>query len=262
VPIIEITEKARVAELLADDPQIQLEAADENALGVDGIVTVFAEDDAHPRNMAVVRWAQGSLGLRSHVHLRARTLSGLEGLVAALPTDNTQYDAVMPFWAAGAVQGAFRAEVLGAEAVYEVDASRLRESPVVKQTKRVTDHELLKPVFRKLADDSPAHALALSGELASVAAVTHQRADHARISVYTVEPSRKRGFGRGVLTAVAEELLATKITPTARVNLADEPSVRMVENAGFFQVGAFLKVRLLDRKVAPAADGLIQLGQS
>lgn len=260
--ITEIIDKARIEGLLADDPLVQLEAIDENALGVEGIVSVFADDTPKPKDMVVVRWAQGSMGLRSVAHIRARTLSGLESVVAALPTDQTQYDALLPFWASGAIGATFRSEVLGAEAVYVVDQPRLCRSPVVRQTKRVTDPELLKPMFRKLADDSPAYALALQGALASVAAVTHLRDGVARISVYTVEEARRRGFGRGVLTALAEELLATKVVPTVRVDLASETAVRMVENAGFFQDSAFLRTRIHGRHgpPSPGGAGLVRLG--
>jgi GNAT superfamily N-acetyltransferase len=261
VAVVEVTDKARVRALLADDPMTFAEAIDENALGVEGIVSVFADDQPRPLNMVVVRWAQGSLGLRSVAHVRGSKLTGLEEVVAALPADRTQYDALLPFWAAPAVSSAFQSEVVGAEACYRVDQERLRPAPAVRQCVRVTDHDLLKPMFRKLADDVPGYALALRGALASVAAVTHLRDGIARVRVYTVEEARQRGFGRGVLTALSEELLALGIVPTATVDLGHEASVRMVERAGFHQTGAWLKARITGRRAAAEADpGLVQLG--
>jgi GNAT superfamily N-acetyltransferase len=153
------------------------------------------------------------------------------------------------------MSGKFACEVLGASALYTVDRDRLRPSPVVRQCIRVTDRALLKPMFRKLADDAPAYALTLKDRVASVAACTHLRDGVARMHVYTVEEARRRGFGRGVITALAEELIALNVQPTLRVELSDEPSVRMAENAGLTQVDAFVSARL----TRPAGPGLVQL---
>jgi len=81
------------------------------------------------------------------------------------------------------------------------------------------------------------------------------------MSVYTVEESRGRGFGRGVLTALTDELLALRIEPTIMIDLSDEYAVRMVESAGFYQVEAYLKARLTPLSQVAAPGSLIQLGQ-
>jgi hypothetical protein len=262
--IIELQDKQRIDALLKDDPILTLEALDENALGVDGIVTAFvAEGEAHPVNMLVVRWGQKNLGLGSLAMLRAGRLTALEDVVAAFPADRGQFDLKLPFWASGAIMSAFNAQAIGADATYLVDRTHLSKSPVSKQCTRLTDLEIIKPMFPKLARDVPAYVLALKGQLVSVAAVTHLREDVARIHVYTVEGSRLHGFGRGVLTALTEELLAMKIAPTVEVDLGDEPAVRMVENAGFFQRAAHLKVRVSGKRDAAgpsASPSLVQLG--
>jgi hypothetical protein len=264
MPIIEVEDKARVHALLADDPLVTLEALDENALGVQGIVSAFvAEGEARPVNVLAVRWGQKNLGLGSLALLRAGRLTGLEDVVAAFPADRGQLDVLLPFWASGAIMSAFNATMLGAEAIYAVDRDRLVRSPVARQTARLDDLEIIKPMFPKLAKDAPAYVLALRDQLTSVAAVTHLREDVARIHVYTIDTARRRGFGRGVLTSLAEELLAMKIVPTVAVDLADELAVRMVENAGFHQRAAHLKVRISGRRDAAGpgpSPSLVQLG--
>jgi GNAT superfamily N-acetyltransferase len=253
VPVLEISDKARIDQLLAPEPEIALEAIDENALGVAGIVTVFSEDEPHPPNRFVVRWAQSAMGLRNAAQLYAGRLTGLEEVVNALPKDRGAYDVVLPFWASPALAQVFKTEVTGAEAVYLLEPGQLKSSPVVRQCTRVTESELLRPKFRKLAEDAPAYVLSLKGQLISVAVVTHLRHSVARLDVYTVEEARRRGFGRGVLTALAEELLAIKIRPTMRVDLGNEAAVRLVEGAGFVQRAAFLKARADGAPTPPLA---------
>jgi hypothetical protein len=259
VAVVEHTDKRAVHALLADDPVALLEAIDENALGVEGIVSVFALDEAHPVNMLVVRWGQKHLGLGSIGVLRAARLSGLEEIVAAVPIDRGQYEMLLPFWASGAIAGAFNTAVLGAEARYQIDRQHLRPSPVVAQCVRLDDPHVIKPMFPKLAEDAPAYVLSLKGELTSVAAVTHLREDVARVAVYTVESARGRGFGRGVLTSLAEELLALKIAPTIAIDLGQEGAVRMVEDAGFYQRGAYLKTAIQGRRAAE--EPLVRIGR-
>lgn len=262
--IREIQDKARIHALLADDPVVMLEALDENALGIEGLVTVFASDaETKPINMLAVRWGQKNLGLGSVALLRAGRLTGLEDVVAAFPADRGQFDLLLPFWASGAIMSAFNATMLGAEAMYTVDRERLIRSPASRQCTRLTDLEIIKPMFPKLATDMPAYVLALRDQLTSVAAVTHLREDVARVFVYTVEPSRLHGFGRAVLTSLAEELLALGIKPTLSIDLAQEPAVRMVENAGFYQRASHLKVRISGRRDAAGptqTPSLVQLG--
>jgi hypothetical protein len=260
--IIEVQDKARIHALLKDDLIATLEALDENALGVEGLVTVFASDvEPKPINVLAVRWGQKNLGLGSIGLLRAGRLTGLEDVVAAFPAERGQFDLLLPFWASGAIMSAFNATVVGAEAIYAVDREHLIKSPVARQTTRLADLEIIKPMFPKLAGDVPAYVLALRDQLTSVAAVTHLREEVARVFVYSVEGSRLRGFGRGVLSALAEELLALGVTPTLSIDLADEPAVRMVENAGFFQKAAHLKVRISGRRdAAGPAPSLVQLG--
>jgi hypothetical protein len=258
--VIEHTDKGAVHALIKDDPIVQLEAIDENALGVDGIVTVFAPDEPRPVNMLIVRWGQKNLGLGSVGLLRAARLTGLEEIVSAVPLDRGRYEMLLPFWASGAIMGSFSANVLGAEACYIVDREHLRPSPVARQCIRLDDPDIIKPMFPKLTKDAPAYVLSLKNELTSVAAVTHLSSEVARIGVYTVERARGRGFGRGVLTAVAEELLALKIVPTISVDLGQEGAVRMVEDAGFFQRTAHLKTQVLGRRAERAEEPLIRIG--
>ncbi len=251
--VVELNDRARVEALTADSPMALLEARDESARGIDGIVSVFCADEADPADKIVVRWAQASLGLRSVAHVRARTLSGLAEVVAAVPSESQEYDALVPFWAAPALGTAFQSEVNGAAAVYESARGQLRSSPAPR---------LLQPIFRKLVEDAPAYALSVHGQLAAVAAVTHLREGLARVAVYVVEEHRRRGFGRGVLAAVTDELLALGLIPTASLSLADEASVRLIEGAGFRQHEAMLSVRLRRPGALGGGGGLVQLGRS
>jgi GNAT superfamily N-acetyltransferase len=260
--VVELNDRARVEALTADSPMALLEARDESARGIDGIVSVFCADEADPADKIVVRWAQASLGLRSVAHVRARTLSGLAEVVAAVPSESQEYDALVPFWAAPALGTAFQSEVNGAAAVYEIARGQLRSSPAARQAQRVDEPRLLQPIFRKLVEDAPAYALSVHGQLAAVAAVTHLREGLARVAVYVVEEHRRRGFGRGVLAAVTDELLALGLIPTASLSLADEASVRLIEGAGFRQHEAMLSVRLRRPGALGGGGGLVQLGRS
>lgn len=248
MPVAEILDKERIHALLSDDPLETLEALDENALGVPGIVSVFAPDGEWPVNMMAIRWGQKPLGLGSLGLLRAGRVSGLEDLVGAVPIDRGEYDLLVPFWASAAVSGAFQAEVAGVQAIYVVDRRHLGASSVVRQTVRLDDVDVIRPMFPKLAEDAPAYVLSLRDQLVSVAAVTHLREEVARVSVYTVESSRGHGFGRGVLTALTDELIALGVVPSVAIDLGREPEVRMVEGAGFRQTHAFIKARILGRR--------------
>ena len=259
--IVEITDKDRVSALLEPHKLELLEALDENVLGIDGIVSVYCQEEEHPANMVVVRWAQGSMGLRNIAHVFARKLTDLEDVISAVPTLNAQYDAWVPFWASPALGTKFQAEVQGAVALYRTDENRLTDSPVTRQCVPVEDQRLVKPMFRKLAEDSPAYALSLKDKLASVAVVTHLREQHARLQVYTVDDYRGRGFGRGVLTALTDELLAMKIVPTIVVDLSNEAAVRMVEAAGYYQAASYLKTQLVPLTHVAAPGSLVQLGK-
>lgn len=261
MPVTQITDKARITALLNDDPIVTLESLDENILGVDGLVSVFAPDVDDPPAMLVVRWGQKSLGLGSYAMLRAKRMTELAEVIEAFPVQNGEIDMALPFWASGAVAAQLRAQPLGAEAWYTLDKAHLKASPVVRQCQRLDDPHIIKPMFPKLAADTPAYVLALDNQLTAVAAVTHCTNDIARMSVYTVEEARGRGFGRGVLTALAEELLALHILPTVRVDLGHEPSVRLAEGAGLRLSDAMLRLSVNGRHV-PAVEGLVNLGGS
>ena len=262
MPVEETSERERVAELLSVDQLNFLEAIDENELGVDGIVSVFSEGGDRPPNLVSVRWAQADLGLRNFATLYASRVTGLEEVLRAMPRGRGDFELSLPFWASPAVGAACALEVRGAEALYVVDRDRLRASPVVRQCMRVEDLSPFRSKFRKLAKESSAYVLSLKGELTSVAVVTHLRFGLARLTVFTVEEARGRGFGRGVLTALAEELLASNIVPSVAVDLGHEPSVRMIEAAGFYQERASMRVRVS----GPSSGGrsqpgsLVQLG--
>lgn len=257
---VEITDKEKIGAILSSDRVTFLEAIDENVLGMDGIVSVFT--DAEASNVLAVRWAQSALGLRHEARLSATRLSTLDQVFSALPRDRGAYDLLLPFWASGAAASGFLTEVVGARAIYSLEASVLKPSPVARQCVRVTDQDVLKSKFRKLAEDSPAYVLSLRDQLTSVAVVTHLRDEVARIDAYTVEEARGRGFGRGVLTALCEELLAMKQTPTVVIDLGHEASVRMVESIGFRQTAAFLSVRMNPNASHAPDGGLVKLGSS
>jgi hypothetical protein len=242
----EITDKSLIQSILGGEPLRFVEALDENARGVEGIVSVFAEADSGtaPPNALVVRWAQSALGLRHAAELHAGRVGGLEDVLSALPADRGPLDLALPFWASAAVAQSFRAEPTGAEALYLLPPGVLRASPVSRQATRVTETYALRAKFRKLAEEAPAYVLSLKGALQAVAVVTHLRPPYARIDVYTIEESRRRGFGRGMLTALAEELLASGLVPTLRIDLSDERAVRLVEAAGFVQRSSALRLRL------------------
>lgn len=258
---IEITDRSRIAGILEEHLVTNLEAYDECLLGVDGLVTVFAEDVERPASFVTVRWGQKSLGLGSVAQLTATRVLDLPPLLSAFPAERGLFDLAFPFWASSGVASGLVAEPVGALAYYQVDRARLAPSPAVRQCTRLDDLRVVKPMFPKLAEDTPVYVLALRGELVAVAAVTHLQKDVARCHAYTVEGSRGRGFGRAVLTALAEELLALKLRPTAAVELGDEAAVRLIENAGFFQAQSWLKGKVTGRRVeaAPPGPGLIGL---
>ncbi|MEQ9496116.1 MAG: GNAT family N-acetyltransferase [Deltaproteobacteria bacterium] len=257
--VSQITDKTTITKQLEDDPIVTLEALDENILGMDGLVTVFAPDGEDPPAQLVVRWGQKSLGLGSYAMLRARRMTELAEVIEAFPAESGELDMVLPFWASGAVAAQLKAQPLGAEAWYELKKDWLVTSPVVKQCIRLDDPHVIKPMFPKLADDTPAYVLSLNQQLTAVAAVTHCARDIARVFVYVVEEARGRGFGRGVLTALAEELLALRLTPTLRVSLSDEPAVRLAEGSGFRLYHAMLRLAVNGRHVEPG-PGLVGLG--
>ncbi len=246
--IQEITDRERISDLLSQTPMTLLEALDENVLGREGSVSVFAEDTPDPANMLVVRWGQQNLGLGSVASLVARRVFELQGLVTAFPRDRGPFELLVPFWASGVLQAELGAEPLGVEARYFVSRASLAEARAVGQCERITDHAIVRPMFPKLAADTPVQVLSLAGQLQAVAAVTHLRANIARLSVYTVEEARGRGFGRAVLVALADELLAHGMVPSVALNLSDEPAARMVEGAGFRQDHTFMKVSVKRRR--------------
>lgn len=262
--IVEIEDRVRIARLLAREPITLLESLDESHHGMDGLVTVFAADVEHPKNLLAVRWGQKSLGLGSLGHLVASRLSELPELIEAFPAERGQLDLRFPFWTSPAISSGLKTAEMSAEARYVVDKEALEKSGVVRQCIRLDDLSVVKPMFPKLSEDTPAYVLSLQDQLVSVAAVTHLMNDVASIHVYTTESARGRGFGRGVLTALSEELLALSITPTVTVDLGHEPAVRMVESAGFHQHATFLKATVLGRLdrggAGEEAGGLVQLG--
>lgn len=258
--VVEITDRQRIARLLGRDPITLLEPLDESHHGQDGLVTLFAQDVEAPHNLLAVRWGQKALGLGSLAQLVATRLSELPDLVEAFPADRGQLDLRFPFWTSPAISSGLRTEQMSAEARYLVTKDGLRDSSVVRQCVRLDDVSVVKPMFPKLSDDTPVYVLSLKDELVSVAAVTHLMNDVAGIHVYTTESARGRGFGRGVLSALCQELLALSITPTITVDLGHEAAVRMVEGAGFFQHATFLKATVLGRRAEEEAGGLVQLG--
>ena len=255
--VVETTDKSKIDQLLSADPIAFLEPLDESKHGMEGLVSVFHEDVEAPRNMLIVRWGQKNLGLGSLAHLVSSRLSELPELLDAFPKDRGQMELRFPFWASGAIGSKLKTADMSAEARYVLEQGALVPTNVVKHTERLDDPRVVKPMFPKLADDAPIHVLALEGQLVAVAAVTHLLKDVAAIHVYTTEASRGRGFGRGVLTALAEELLAMEIVPTVTVDLGQEAAVRMVERAGFHQHATYLKTTVLGP--AEAARGLVTL---
>jgi GNAT superfamily N-acetyltransferase len=250
----EISERSRIADLLAIDPVALLEPIDESRRGVDGLVTVFADEPeaGRPKVFLAVRWGQRHLGLGSIGHLVASRVVDLAELVAAFPADRGRIELRFPFWASFAISGGLSIEGLAAEARYVVDAESLTRSNAERQCVRLEDLAVIKPMFPKLAEEEPAYVLPIQGELASVAAVTHASAGVARVHVYTVEALRGRGFGRAALLALARDLAARTIIPTATVDLGDERAVRMVEGAGFFQHSAHLVTSVGGKKAGDA----------
>lgn len=274
--VLEHTATARIERLLAPAPLAHAEALDEARLGGDGQVSVFADEgprdlaetgdgslERRPANLLTVRWGQQDLGLGNLAYLDASRLTGLDRLLAALPAGRGRYDLLVPFWAAPAFPATAGATVLGASALYVLGQDDHVPSPVAAQVQPLDAPEVVRPMFPKVVLDLPVLVLSLRGELVSVAAVTHRHGDIARVFAYTTEAARGHGFGRGVLTALAEALRARGITPTGRVDLAQEGAVRMIEGAGFRQARAELRVQVTPRvaTASPAASGLVQIGR-
>ena len=258
--IVEITDKQRIAELLSSDLISNLEPLDESHYGVEGLVTVFADEEA-PKNLLAVRWGQKHLGLGSIAHLIGSRLSELGKLIDAFPADRGQIELHFPFWASPAISAGLKTRDLSITARYVVDKRSLAKLPIAKKAVRLDDVQVIKPIFPKLADDAPAYVMSLGEQLVSVAAVTHLLHDVANIHVYTTEQARGRGFGRGALLALAEELLALSIRPTITVDLGHEAAVRMIEGAGFFQHAAFLRTTIVGRHEGGGSDELVTLGR-
>ncbi len=258
--IIEITDRARIAELLASDPIANLEPLDESQRGVDGLVTIFADDVPRPHDLLAVRWGQKHLGLGSIAHLMARRLSELGALIDAFPAERGQFELHFPFWASPAISSSLKTNDLSVSARYTIEKSALGSSPVMRKAVRIDDHRIVKPMFPKLAEDTPAYVLPMGEQLVSVAAVTHLLGDVAGVHVYTTESARGRGFGRAVLLALTEELLAMAVRPTVTVDLGEEAAVRMIEGAGFFQHAAFLRTTIVGR-LEGAPGGLVTLSR-
>jgi hypothetical protein len=260
VTVVESSDKQRIAELLAADPISNLEPLDESHHGVEGLVTVFAEEVPHPKNVLAVRWGQKNLGLGSIAHLIAGRLSELGALIDAFPSDRGHFELRFPFWASPAISAGLKTEELSMTARYLVDGRSLAKLPIARKAVRLDDPQIIKPIFPKLAGDTPQYVMSMGEQLVSVAAVTHLLHDVANIHVYTTEQARGRGFGRGALLALAEELLAMSIRPTVTIDLGHEAAVRMVEGAGFFQHAAFLRTTIVGRLETGGPDGLVTLG--
>jgi hypothetical protein len=177
-------------------------------------------------------------------------------LIDVFPAERGQIELYFPFWASPAISAGLKTHELSMSARYIVDRRSLAKLPIAKKAVRLDDHRIIKPIFPKLADDAPAYVMSMGDQLVSVAAVTHLHRDVANVHVYTTEQARGRGFGRGALLALAEELLAMSIHPTATVDLGHEAALRMIEGAGFFQHAAFLRT-IVTGRLEGAADGLV-----
>ncbi|MBK8013791.1 MAG: hypothetical protein IPK13_20880 [Deltaproteobacteria bacterium] len=255
MPWVEIVDRTRIEALFADDPRTFLEVLDENQRGVDGLVTVFAPEsppESPPDSVTdtaktcfAVRWGQRALGLGSKAVLRAFRVGDVERLIPDLPWRG-HLEVRLPFWASGIVGAMFRTDALTAEATYELKPEAVRPPAALSYCVEVSKDEddILGPIFPKRVPGSPAFLLAPGGGLASLAAVTHQYGGMARVSVYTVEEARGRGFGRAVLVALARALMRQNLVPTVTVDLGRVAEVRMVEASGFSLHDVGLRVLL------------------
>ncbi|MCB9653711.1 MAG: hypothetical protein H6729_06235 [Deltaproteobacteria bacterium] len=267
VPLVEITHRARVKALFGDDPRLFLEVLDESQRGVDELVTVFVPDAAQVGSLSsasaaaaaasattclAVRWGQRALGLGSKAVLRALRVGDLEHLLPALPWRG-HLELKLPFWASGIVGSMFQTDALTAEAIYELTPDAAQRPAAMSHCVEVSpaDEDILGSVFPKRVPGSPAFLLAPGGALASLAAVTHQAQNTARISVYTLEEVRGRGFGRAVLSALSRALLDQGVVPTVSIDLSRIAEVRMVEASGFSLYDVSMRLLLRGRVDLP-----------
>jgi len=241
--------------LLEREPLRYLELIEQLRRAPETPLSLYVDDLEAPANLAAVRWGGGALSLFNLVDIFPGRISGLFELLEALPRAQGSYEFFCPFWVAPALEQAFRTELQGPVARYRLDPAHLAPEPAARQSAKLTtafddeDLGLLPFAFPHTVAGAPHRGLVLKGELVAVAAVTAQVAPYAALSVHVPAEHRGRGFGAGALLAAAEALLAQGLTPTTRVSLGDEASVRRVEALGMTVHETVMKVNGVGRRV-------------
>ena len=109
--------------------------------------------------------------------------------------------------------------------VYVLDPSRF--TPVINVL-----------VLTRTGPDGSPRAEIHSGGLQAVAGLNWQSPYFAELYVHTEAEARQRGWGRSVVAACTEQVLASGRRPLYLVELGNEPSVSLAEGLGYVDTGA------------------------
>lgn len=86
-------------------------------------------------------------------------------------------------------------------------------------------------------NQTPSYVVRKEDGVATSATINWQSAEFAEISVYTHPHYRSRGLGRSVVSALAGDLLARRLTPLYSVSADNSPSLQLAQQVGFVDTG-------------------------
>ncbi len=231
MPLVEDPELQR--RLLTGDPIRHVELLDIVDRDPPGSLGLFVDDVERPGNLVASVWGGGVLAMTNEVHVLAQRVGGLDHLLDELPRGQGTYEFYAPWWVAPALNQIFKTETSGPVARYQLRSGSLRPHPAARQTVPFEDLELVRLAFPRLVPEAPHRALVLREALVAIAVTTAIAEGVALIGVHVPETHRGHGFGAGVVSALAADLLDRGLTPVALVPMASERAVRLFEGLGF-----------------------------
>ncbi len=114
-------------------------------------------------------------------------------------------------------------------ALYKLEASRFRPILNVLVTQSTGTNGLPRFVIRRTTTEQD--------EIVAAAGINWQTPYFAEISVYTAPKYRRRGWGRSVVSAMAQHLLENGRIPLYAVATTNTPSIHLAQALGFTDTG-------------------------